>query len=138
MLKSENNFQKFKNQLEKTNFNGNEKQTLSLSGKLILHMENGKQLNFENINLLEQIVIYGSIARTARETGICYPKVWHTINDLNSMSEIPLVAKTAGGRGGGGGTTLTDEGQKILNRYRAIQRAHMNFIRSMEDIFFME
>jgi molybdate transport system regulatory protein len=109
-----------------------------MSGKLFLHLEDGKPLDFESINLLEQVGIHGSIARTAREVGISYPKVWHTIDYLNRLSEKPLVVKSAGGRGGGGGTTLTDEGKKFLKRYRAIQRTHMRFIRQMEDRFFMK
>ena len=109
-----------------------------MCGKLFLQLEDGKQLDFESINLLEQVAIYGSISRTASEIGISYPKVWHTVNDLNSMSEKPLVERSAGGRGGGGGTILTDEGRKFLKRFRAIQRAHNRFIRQMEDKFFIK
>jgi molybdate transport system regulatory protein len=109
-----------------------------MSGKLFIHMEDGKPLDFESIDLLEQVGIHGSIARTAREIGISYPKVWHTIDYLNRLSEKPLVVKSAGGRGGGGGTTLTEEGRKFLKRYRSIQRTHMRFIRQMENRFFMK
>jgi molybdate transport system regulatory protein len=106
-----------------------------MSGKIFLHLEDGKPLDFESIYLLEQVGIYGSIARTAREVGISYPKVWHTIDALNSLSEKPLVVKSAGGRGGGGGTTLTAEGLKFLKRYKSIQRTHTKFIRQMQDRF---
>lgn len=104
-----------------------------MSGKLFLLLEDGKELDFDSINLLEQVSVYGSISRTARELGICYPKVWHTINDLNRISEKPLVERSAGGRGGGGGTTLTEEGVKFLKRFKSIQRAHMRFIHHMEE-----
>jgi molybdate transport system regulatory protein len=111
---------------------------IDMSGKIFLHLEDGKPLDFESIDLLEQVRIHGSIARTAREIGVSYPKVWHTIDYLNRLSEKPLVVKSAGGRGGGGGTILTDEGRKFLKRFRAIQRSHMRFIRQMEDRFLMK
>lgn len=114
------------------------KKRFDMSGKLFLLLEDGKELDFENISLLEQVSMYGSISRAARELGICYPKVWHTINDLNRMSEKPLVERSAGGRGGGGGTTLTEEGVKFLKRFKSIQRAHMRFIHQMEEKFLVK
>jgi molybdate transport system regulatory protein len=50
------------------------------------------------------------------------------------MSERPLVERSAGGSGGGG-TTLTEEGVKFLERFKSIQRARMRFIHQMEAKF---
>jgi molybdenum-dependent DNA-binding transcriptional regulator ModE len=44
-----------------------------MPGKLVLHLD-GKELDFENISLLEQVSMYGSISRAAREVGKGYPK----------------------------------------------------------------
>lgn len=90
-------------------------------------------MDFDSIQLLEKVDIHGSIARTAREVGISYPTVWHTIDTLNKMSEKPLVLRSAGGKGGGGGTTLTEEGRKFLKRFKSIQRTHKRFIRLLEN-----
>lgn len=103
-----------------------------MSGKIFLHLADRKPLDIDSIQLLEKVDRHGSIAQTAREIGISYPKVWHTIDTLNKMSEKPLVIKSAGGRGGGGGTILTDEGRKFLKRFKSIQRTHMKFIRQLE------
>ncbi|HOP39702.1 MAG TPA: LysR family transcriptional regulator [Geobacteraceae bacterium] len=106
---------------------------VDLSGKIFFHLADQKPLDLDSIHLLEKVAIHGSIARTAREIGISYPKVWHTIENLNRLSEKPLVVKSAGGKGGGGGTTLTDEGRKFLKKIKALQQTHKKFIRQLED-----
>ena len=110
-----------------------ENKRIDMSGKIFLHFADRKPLDIDSIQLLEKVNIHGSIARTAREVGISYPKVWHTIDTLNKMSEKPLVLKSAGGKGGGGGTILTEEGRKFLKRFKSIQRTHKRFIRLLED-----
>lgn len=106
---------------------------VDLSGKIFFHLADQKPLDLDSIHLLEKVAIHGSIARTAREIGISYPKVWHTIENLNRLSEKPLVIKSAGGKGGGGGTTLTEEGRKFLKKIKALQQTHKKFIRELED-----
>jgi molybdate transport system regulatory protein len=110
-----------------------ENKRIDMSGKIYFHFADRKPLDIDSIQLLEKVDIHGSIARTAREVGISYPKVWHTIDTLNKMSEKPLVLKSAGGKGGGGGTILTEEGRKFLKRFKSIQRTHKRFIRQLED-----
>ncbi len=110
-----------------------ENKRIDMSGKIYLHLKDRKPLDMESIQLLEKVDIHGSIARTAREIGISYPKVWHTIDTLNRLSSKPLVVKLAGGKGGGGGTFLTEEGRKFIKRFKAIQRTHERFIRQLED-----
>jgi len=106
---------------------------VDMSGKIFLQITDQKPLDLDSIHFLEKVAMHGSIARTAREIGISYPKLWHTIENLNRLSEKPLVIKTAGGKGGGGGTTLTEEGHKFLKKIKAIQQTHSKFIRQLED-----
>lgn len=110
-----------------------ENKRIDMFGKIFLHLGDQKPLDIDSIHLLEKVDIHGSIARTAREIGISYPKVWHTIDTLNKLSEKPLVVKSAGGKGGGGGTFLTEEGRKFIKRFKAILRTHERFIRQLEN-----
>lgn len=110
-----------------------EDKRVDMSGKIFLQITNQKPLDLDSIHFLEKVAIHGSIARTAREIGISYPKLWHTIENLNRLSDKPLVIKTAGGKGGGGGTTLTEEGHRFLKKIKAIQQTHSKFIRQLED-----
>lgn len=106
---------------------------VDMSGKIFLLISDQKPFDLDSIHLLEKVAVHGSIARTAREIGISYPKLWHTINNLNRLSDKPLVIKSAGGKGGGGSTTLTEEGRKFLKKIKAIQLTHRKFIRQLED-----
>lgn len=106
---------------------------VDMSGKIFLQTSDQKPFDLDSIHLLEKVAVHGSIARTAREIGISYPKLWHTIDNLNRLSDKPLVIKSAGGKGGGGGTTLTEEGHRFLKKIKAIQLTHSKFIRQLED-----
>lgn len=107
-------------------------QQFDISGKLFLHLKNARPIDMENFHVLEQVAIHGSISRTAKEIGMSYPKVWHIIDNLNKLSNKPLVKRTSGGKGGGGSTCLTEEGVRLLKRFRAVRRAHTRFLRQME------
>ncbi|RQW84772.1 MAG: LysR family transcriptional regulator [Geobacter sp.] len=106
---------------------------VDMSGKIFFQISDQKPFDIDSIHLLEKVAVHGSIARTAREIGISYPKLWHTIDKLNRLSDKPLVIKSAGGKGGGGGTTLTEEGRRFLKKIKAIQLTHSKFIRQLED-----
>lgn len=112
-----------------------ENKRIGITGKIYLHGADRKPLDIDSIQLLEKVGIHGSIARTAREVGISYPKVWHIIDNLNRMSELPLVEKSAGGKGGGGGTTLTEEGRKFLKRIESIKEDHKRLFCQLENIW---
>jgi molybdate transport system regulatory protein len=102
-----------------------------ISGKLFLHLQDARPIDLENFYVLEKVAVYGSISRTAKEIGMSYPKVWHIINNLNRLSQKPLVERTSGGKGGGGSTCLTEEGMRFLKRFRAVKRAHSRLLRQM-------
>ncbi|MGA7828394.1 MAG: LysR family transcriptional regulator [Geobacteraceae bacterium] len=106
---------------------------VDMSGKIFLQTSDQKPMDLDTVHLLEKVALHGSIARTAREIGISYPKLWHTIENLNRLSDKPLVIKSAGGKGGGGGTILTEEGHKFLKKSKAIQQTHTKFIRQLEN-----
>jgi len=67
-----------------------ESKRIDISGKIFLHFLDRKPLDIDSIQLLEKVDFHGSIARTAREVGLSYPKVWNIIDSLNKMSVKPL------------------------------------------------
>jgi len=73
------------------------------------------------IELLEHVERYGSINRAAKEMGMSYKKAWKLIEEMNQMSERPLVVKAQGGRSGGG-TSVTHEGEKLIAHFRELEK----------------
>ncbi|MEW5559617.1 molybdenum-dependent transcriptional regulator [Enterobacter asburiae] len=68
------------------------------------------------IALLKQIDVTGSISQGAKNAGISYKSAWDAINEMNQLSEQPLVDRATGGKGGGG-AVLTRYGQRLIQLY---------------------
>ena len=74
-------------------------------------------------DLLDHIVTTGSIAAAGRAMAMSYRRAWLLVDEMNQMFREPLVTTAKGGRGGGGGATLTALGREVLSRYRSMERA---------------
>lgn len=68
------------------------------------------------IALLKQVDTTGSISQGARNAGISYKSAWDAINEMNQLSDQPIVDRSTGGKGGGG-AVLTRYGQRLLQLY---------------------
>lgn len=68
------------------------------------------------IALLKQVDQTGSISQGAKNAGISYKSAWDAINEMNLLSEQPIVDRATGGKGGGG-ATLTRYGQRLIQLY---------------------
>jgi molybdate transport system regulatory protein len=106
--------------------------TIGLSGNIWLNRADQKFLGGDRIALLEKVAELGSITKAAKAVGISYKTAWDTINMVNSMAEKPLVNRLTGGKGGGG-TSLTTEGNKIIAQYNTIQEEHRKFLDNLEE-----
>lgn len=72
------------------------------------------------IDLLRAIDRERSISAAARAMGLTYKRAWLLIDSLNQGFGRPVVAASAGGRGGGG-AVLTVLGQALVARYAALE-----------------
>ena len=68
------------------------------------------------IALLKQIKATGSISQGAKLAGISYKSAWDAINEMNQLTDDVLLNRATGGKGGGG-TTLTPYGERLLQLY---------------------
>jgi len=102
-----------------------------ISGSLWLHRRQSEFLGGDRIALLEKIDELGSITKAAKAVGISYKTAWDAVNMINNLAEKPLVERLTGGKGGGG-TSLTVEGKKIINQFRTIQEEHRKFLENLE------
>jgi len=108
------------------------KSNIGLSGNLWINRAENKFLGGDRICLLEKIDELGSITKAAKAAGISYKTAWDTVNLINSLAEKPLVDRLTGGKGGGG-TSLTAEGKKVINQFKTIQEEHRKFLDNLED-----
>ncbi|TRX75119.1 TOBE domain-containing protein [Pseudomonas mangiferae] len=83
--------------------------------------------------LLERIAADGSISRAARAVGLSYKAAWDAVDALNNLADRPLVARSVGGRGGGG-AQLTEEGQRVLALYQRLERARALLLGGEDDL----
>ena len=74
------------------------------------------------IDLLRLIGETRSISAAARAMGMQYKKAWLLLDSMNQGFGRPLVVTATGGKGGGG-ATLTEAGQSLVDDYRAIEEA---------------
>ena len=96
------------------------KKNLSLTGDLWFNRAEHKFLGGHQIGLLEKIDQLGSITKAAKAVGISYKTAWDALNTINNLAEKPLVDRLTGGKGGGG-TSLTAEGKKVIAQFNIVQ-----------------
>lgn len=72
-------------------------------------------------DLMELIAETGSISAAGKRMGMSYKRAWELVKALNEGFG-PLVETSRGGSEQGG-ARLTQKGEKVLARYRAMQQA---------------
>lgn len=90
--------------------------------KFSLDLEGAKRISASDLfNLLEKIMLTGSISRAAAQLGVSYRYAWGLLREAEKALDLALVDKQIGGYAGGG-TTLTREGKALLMQYKAFQQ----------------
>jgi molybdate transport system regulatory protein len=85
-----------------------------------LDLASGARIGPGKVAVLEAIAESGSISAAGRALHISYRRTWELVEDLNATLGAPVVQTAAGGSGGGG-ASLTELGQAVVSRYRAIE-----------------
>jgi len=98
-----------------------------LEARLWMKKSDKNYLGKGRIELLEQIRQYGSIHAAAKAMKMSYKAAWDSVDAMNNLSEIPLVQKVSGGKGGGG-TFLTAKGEEVIAAFHNLQAKHQQFL----------
>jgi molybdate transport system regulatory protein len=88
----------------------------------------GRALGPGKVRLLEAIERTGSISQAGKALGMSYRRAWLLVDDMNSCFRDAVISAQPGGAHGGG-ATLTPFGQKLIERYRAIENDAMDATR---------
>ena len=86
----------------------------------------------QRIALLQHIAEQGSITRAAKSAGLSYKAAWDAIDELNNLAQKPLVERAVGGKGGGG-ASLSSEGERVLRLYQKLQALQAQVLEAAED-----
>lgn len=86
---------------------------LKLDDKIIL-------LNKRKFKLLKYIDECGSIMQASKQAHIPYRSALKYIENLENDLNNTIVSTKRGGKGGGGGSKLTEEGKHVLKEYRKV------------------
>ncbi|MBN1498853.1 MAG: LysR family transcriptional regulator [Spirochaetes bacterium] len=89
---------------------------LSAKMEFILITDEGYRISDRIIELLKVIHKTGSLNTAVKELGVSYSHAWNTLNQLNCRLETDIVITRRGGNGGGV-STLTDAGLKLIKQY---------------------
>lgn len=89
--------------------------------KIWIDEVDGPFLGIGKIWLLENIKKTGSITNAAKEMKMAYRQAWQLVEEMNQRAESPLVEKVLGGKGGGG-TKLTDAGERAIQTFYEIEK----------------
>ncbi len=103
------------------------KKGLQLKGKLWIEGEEGTFIGCGRIILLERIKELGSISKAAKSMNMSYKHAWDLINSMNKQAKTPLVKTKTGGKKGGG-TCLTEAGEKVIQQFKEIYKEFQEFL----------
>ncbi|MBT8394596.1 MAG: LysR family transcriptional regulator [Flavobacteriaceae bacterium] len=84
-------------------------------------------LGYGRIKLLKMIDNKLSINSAAKELKMSYRKAWKLLNEMNLMTEKPIVIKNIGGKDGGG-TVLTEYGKQLIQDFETINSNCMDYL----------
>ena len=87
----------------------------------------------KRIALLKAIKETGSISKAAKTVPMSYKAAWEIVDSLNNLSKEPLFKKEVGGSGGGG-TKLTEYGEKLISDYEVLKEEFERFLSSLSNI----
>lgn len=106
----------------------------TLVSDLLLRKEEENFLSLKKVQLLENIMVYGSISKAAKASGVTYKTAWEWIDKMNALAPKSLVQKISGGKGGGG-TIVTVYAKELMQTYEEVDALHQKHLETLEKAF---
>lgn len=103
------------------------KNKLTIKSRLWIISQEETFLGEGRVALLLAISDLGSISKAAKSMNMSYLKAWKLVESMNKASPQPLVERSTGGKHGGG-TTLTKQGQKVIQLFKNLTKAHDQYL----------
>ena len=100
---------------------------MKIDGRFWFSKDGENFLGNGRIELLEQIQKSGSINAASKAMKMSYKAAWERINQMNRLSDTPIITKLTGGKGGGG-TVLTPHAYELIKTYKRFRELHTQFM----------
>lgn len=101
--------------------------------KLWFENEEGYVFGKGAYSLLAKIRETGSLSEATKSLGLSYRYAWGIIKRVEKRIGKPLLKTRRGGRYGGGGCKLTDEGYALMRKYERYRDAVSNSLKNLEE-----
>ena len=99
-----------------------------IRGRIWIEKDGELYMGWGRAILLEHIDRLGSIAAAARAMRLSYRNAWLWVEAVNRLAPAPVVEKTIGGVGGGH-ARLTEEGRKVVTKYKELRAGFQEFLK---------
>ena len=99
-----------------------------IRGRIWIEKDGELYMGWGRAILLEHIDRLGSIAAAARAMRLSYRNAWLWVEAANHLAPAPVVEKTIGGVGGGH-ARLTEEGRKVVTKYKELRAGFQEFLK---------
>lgn len=86
---------------------------------------------------MECIKEFGSITQAAKSMDMSYRHAWRLIDSMNKQSPYPFVITATGGKKGGG-TIVTEHGERAIRLFWKINEEFREFLASKTDAISFE
>lgn len=83
--------------------------------------------------LLAKIRETGSLSEATKSLSVSYRYAWGIIKRVEKRIGKPVLKTRRGGRSGGGGCELTDEGYVLMRKYERYRDAVSNTLKNLEE-----
>jgi molybdate transport system regulatory protein len=105
---------------------------MKASGRIWLEMEDGIKLGHGKMQLLALAGKLGSLKKAAEQMNISYRQAWYKINQMNKMTNAPVLILSRGGKHGGS-AHLSEYGKSLISHYEKLSKSFVEFLAKMND-----
>lgn len=104
---------------------------LNFAGEFWINHNDEVFVDARRVRLLEEIAAGHSMAESARRLGMGYKTAWDLLYSMNELAAEPIAISTRGGSQGGG-TVITEYGQRLIHNFRLLESEYKALLLALE------
>lgn len=98
-----------------------------IKSRIWIQSSQGVFLGEGRIQLLKAVQQHGSLSKASKSLKMSYKKAWNLMDAINKTGKEPLVLTNTGGTGGGG-SSLTPYGKRMIATFEKINKSCWEFL----------